>query len=230
VRLIVSDTGVGMTDTVREHVFEPFFTTKPTGEGTGLGLAVIHGIVAAHGGRVQLTSAPGAGTTVDVEFPSADETLRDTSADNQAVVGRGAADARSGARLIVVDDEPSVARVLERSLTRAGYAVRVFSDPRSALQAIADAPDAVDLLLTDQTMPGLTGDVLTERVLAIAPTLPVLILTGFSHRLTSEKAAAVGARAVLQKPIALEELHRAVAHALMTPLPTGADIVTKAPG
>ncbi len=230
VRLIVSDTGVGMTDTVREHVFEPFFTTKPTGEGTGLGLAVIHGIVAAHGGRVQLTSAPGAGTTVDVEFPSADETLRDTSADNQAVVGRGAADARSGARLIVVDDEPSVARVLERSLTRAGYAVRVFSDPRTALQAIADAPDAVDLLLTDQTMPGLTGDVLTERVLAIAPTLPVLILTGFSHRLTSEKAAAVGARAVLQKPIALEELHRAVAHALMTPLPTGADIVTKAPG
>ena len=167
---------------------------------------------------------------MDVEFPSADEALRDTSADNQAVVGRGAADARSGARVIVVDDEPSVARVLERSLTRAGYAVRVFSDPRSALQAIADAPDAVDLLLTDQTMPGLTGDVLTERVLAIAPTLPVLILTGFSHRLTSEKAAAVGARAVLQKPIALEELHRAVAHALMTPLPTGADIVTKAPG
>lgn len=228
VQLIVSDTGVGMTDTVREHVFEPFFTTKPTGEGTGLGLAVIHGIVAAHGGRVQLTSAPGAGTTVEVDFPSADETSSVTSAHNQPVVAAGAAGARPGARLIVVDDEPSVARVLERSLTRAGYSVRVFSDPRTALQAIADAPDAVDLVLTDQTMPGLTGDVLTERIMAIAPTLPVLILTGFSHRLTSEKAAAVGARAVLQKPIALDELHRAVAHALTTPRTAGADVETNA--
>lgn len=215
VHLSVTDTGVGMSRDVRERVFEPFFTTKPTGEGTGLGLAVLHGVVVAHGGRVHIDSAPNEGTCVDIMLPSAKEL--DASSDATLPLSEKSAiwaASRVGSRLFIVDDEPAVARVFERSLLRVGYDVRVFADPVQALQAIEQAPDSIDLLLTDQTMPGLTGDALAERVRRILPSLPVLILTGFSHRLTAERVAAVGAIAVLQKPIELESLHTAVEAAL----------------
>ncbi len=219
VRLGVRDTGVGMTSEVRDRVFEPFFTTKPTGEGTGLGLSVLHGIVASHGGRVRVESVPGAGSLFEVLFPLADDPgngvlTYDTSAPAQEMTGEAANAIYRGARIVLVDDEPAVARVVERALTRLGCRVRTFNDPGEALAAVATAPQEVDLVITDQTMPGMTGDVLTEAVHDLRAQLPVVIVTGYSYRLTPERLMAIGAAAVLQKPVPLSQLASTVATAL----------------
>ena len=233
VRMRVRDTGVGMPADVRDRVFEPFFTTKPTGEGTGLGLSVLHGIVASHGGRVRVESTPGEGTTFDVVLPLIAEGLgatpgptghatphgthavsRGSLAGNAPNANGSERDVLMGARIMLVDDEPAVARVVERALTRLGCRVRAFSDPGEALAALALAPTETDLVLTDQTMPGMTGDVLTEGVHRLCPGLPVVIVTGYSYRLTPERLAAIGAAAILQKPVPLAVLGNTVAAAL----------------
>jgi len=240
--LQVRDTGDGMSVDVRNRIFEPFFTTKPTGEGTGLGMAVLHGIVVSHLGRAEVTSEIGQGTTFELIFPRAvieglwDEEL-DEELDEHAMITEfeageemstaeygSAMDADendvleqspyAGACLVVVDDEPGVSRVVERALQHYGHVVHVFSQPEAALTFIQGQPSAVDLLLTDQTMPGMTGDMLAEAVHTLRPDMPVLILTGFSHRLTPERIAAARAHAVLLKPVALEDLRKAVDDAL----------------
>ena len=212
VSLSVRDSGTGMPPDVRARAFEPFVPTKPPGEGTGLGLAVLHGVVISHGGKVQISSTPGVGTIVELRFP------RSLSVSGPILPPEAMNSSRRVpsrlARIMVVDDEPGVARVMERALSRSGHAVRVFGEPEVALEAISAEPQMVDLLLTDQTMPVMTGDVLAEQVRRIRPDLPVLIITGFSHRLTPERAAAVGVRDVLEKPISLEALHHAVEAAL----------------
>lgn len=256
--LQVRDTGQGMSADVRSRIFEPFFTTKPTGEGTGLGMAVVHGIVVSHEGRADVLSEEGQGTTFELQFPRAvieglwDEDTEPTallepedaavgvspvsrdmavprSADDAATVARMDADehARSeglgavltdgqfaGTTIVVVDDEPAVARVVERALQHYGHVVHVFLSPEPALSFIREQPSAIDLLITDQTMPGMTGDLLAEAVHALRSELPVLILTGFSHRLTPERIAAARAHLVLLKPVELATLKRAVDDAL----------------
>ncbi|WP_291160296.1 ATP-binding protein [Gemmatimonas sp. UBA7669] len=251
--LQVRDTGDGMSEEVRQRIFEPFFTTKPTGEGTGLGMAVVHGIVVSHGGRAEVFSTPGAGSTFELTFPAAnieglfdddldpdlvvdfdDESPSDASAPmSRELVVSGEFDVPvtddgsddhddavletspfAGTSVVVVDDEPGVAAVVERALQHAGHVVHVFTAPEAALAFIRDQPFAVDLVITDQTMPGMTGDMLTEQIHALRAELPVLILTGFSHRLSAERVAAVGVMAVLDKPVALATLRRAVNAAL----------------
>ncbi len=240
--LRVSDNGEGMSEEVRSRIFEPFFTTKPTGEGTGLGMAVVHGIVTSHEGRADVLSASGEGTTFEMRFPRArlddlfDEELdadldllsdhdggaltenlmpgtppHGTSVDPTASAN---ADRFAGTTIVVVDDEPTVGRVLERALAQHGHVVHVFLNPETALDYMRERIQTVDLLITDQTMPGMTGDQLTERVKSLRPGLPVLILTGYSHRLTAERVAEVKARAVLLKPVELDVLKRAVDDAL----------------
>jgi len=237
--LQVRDTGAGMTEEVRSRIFEPFFTTKPTGEGTGLGMAVVHGIVTSHEARADVISALGEGTTFEVRFPQAviaglwdeeldptallDDEVEDT-ADTPGVVERpsesdDAIDVLedspyAGTTIVVVDDEPAVARVVERALQHFGHIVHVFNHPEPALQFIQQQPSAVDLLITDQTMPGMTGDLLAESVHALRADLPVLILTGFSHRLTPERIAAIRVHAVMLKPVELDELKKRVDEAL----------------
>jgi len=255
--LQVRDTGDGMSEEVRQRIFEPFFTTKPTGEGTGLGMAVVHGIVVSHGGRAEVFSTPGAGSTFELTFPAASiDGLFDDDLDPDLVVdldeelpaAASASDADeaapslvvsgefdvpvtddgsddiddavletspyAGTSVVVVDDEPGVAAVVERALQHAGHVVHVFTAPEAALAFIRDQPFAVDLVITDQTMPGMTGDMLTEQIHALRAELPVLILTGFSHRLSPERVAAVGVMEVLDKPVALATLRRAVNAAL----------------
>ncbi len=147
VRLRVMDDGVGMTAEVLERIFEPFFTTRATGEGTGLGLAVVQGIVQDHGGQIYVRSAPGKGTTLDVELPAASvERLEPAEPLSEALPG-------AGERLLVVDDEPVVARVVSEQLRRLGYHVTAVNDPEEALELLAEDPDEFDLLLTDLQMP-----------------------------------------------------------------------------
>ncbi len=227
----VRDSGVGMRAAVRERVFEPFFTTKPTGEGTGLGLSVLHGIVVSHGGRVRVESTEGVGTTFEVQFPLLDAedaaSVRGAALPEPVSVQRASPSAEDvcvGAQVVLVDDEPAVARVVERALTRLGCRVRTFSVSREALAFVEQPGVVVDLVVTDQTMPGLTGDDLAEAVHRVRPDVPVILVTGYSYRLTAERLEAVGATAVLQKPVPLEELNRAVREALQhrTPNATSA--------
>ena len=239
--LQVRDTGAGMTEAVRSRIFEPFFTTKPTGEGTGLGMAVVHGIVTSHDGRADVHSEPGHGTLFEIRFPEAripglwDDDLDPTALlDDELATPRdpvgvllpdgmedGAGDVLeespyAGTSIVVVDDEPAVARVVERALQHFGHVVHVFTRPELALQFIREQPSSVDLLITDQTMPGMTGDLLAERVHALRRDLPVLILTGFSHRLTPARTAAARAHAVMLKPVELAQLKQRVDEALAT--------------
>jgi signal transduction histidine kinase/CheY-like chemotaxis protein/ligand-binding sensor domain-containing protein len=237
--LQVRDTGAGMTEEVRTRIFEPFFTTKPTGEGTGLGMAVVHGIVTSHEARADVLSALGQGTTFEIRFPQAviaglwdeeldptallDDEVEDTP-DTPGVVERpNESDDTidvledspyAGTTIVVVDDEPAVARVVERALQHYGHIVHVFNNPELALQFIQQQPSAVDLLITDQMMPGMTGDLLAESAHTLRADLPVLILTGFSHRLIPERIAAARAHAVMLKPVELDELKRRVDEAL----------------
>ncbi|WP_461411781.1 ATP-binding protein [Gemmatimonas sp.] len=237
--LQVRDTGAGMSEDVRSRIFEPFFTTKPTGEGTGLGMAVVHGIVTSHDGRADVISSEGRGTTFEIRFPEAvianlwdedvdpDERFDDDDVSSDVYVGvidsqRSEEDSMevledspyAGTTVVVVDDEPAVAHVVERALQHYGHVVHVFNNPEPALQFIQQQPSAVDLLITDQTMPGMTGDLLAESVHALRAELPVLILTGFSHRLTPERIAAARAHAVMLKPVELTVLKKQVDAAL----------------
>lgn len=228
-RLCVTDTGTGMTQEVLERVFEPFYTTKPTGEGTGLGMAVLHGIVASHGGRVTASSIVGQGTTFEIMLPLATETSDAIAKPAASSEGASAAPATSanvlhsrienpsgGRHVVLVDDEPAVARVGQSALTRMGFRVTVFAGPSAALEFVRVSPFDIDLVITDQTMPGFTGDVLAQEIHRIRPDLPVIIVSGFSYVLTPDRLAEVGAHAMLQKPVSLAALRAAVEAAIGT--------------
>jgi PAS domain S-box-containing protein len=210
VRIAVTDTGTGMDAATLARAFEPYFTTKPVGIGSGLGLSVVHGIATGLGGTVRLESKAGAGTRVEVWLPRLD-----------AVEPRAPAKAPAptptpvGARprVLVVDDDPAVARAVDRVLTSLGYAVTVDPSAELALERFRGAPDAFDAVVTDQTLPRMAGDELTRSLLAIRPALPVLICTGYSA-LEDEDARRLGARALLPKPIDRRELAEALAAAL----------------
>ena len=204
--LTVSDTGPGVPAELRDRVFEPFFTTKPVGEGTGMGLAVVHGIVAAHGGTIAVEPAPSGGATFRVTLPLTDRARPDAATP--------AAPARGSGRVLVVEDEPALARFVKRALSRAGYEVTVCATGAAALRAVAEAA-AVDLVLSDVAMPGMTGDALARELRRLRPALPVILMTGFSHTVTAERARELGLAAVLHKPVSADELARAVRAALV---------------
>ncbi|HEX9241087.1 MAG TPA: PAS domain S-box protein [Anaeromyxobacter sp.] len=210
VRLSVADTGHGMDEATRARAFEPYFTTKPVGAGSGLGLSVVHGIAAALGGAVSLESAAGEGTRVDVWLPRLDAPAPATA----EAPARAVAQARR--RVLLVDDDPPVARALSRMLASLGYEVTTDDTAEAALERFRAAPEAFDAVLTDQTLPRMGGDELTLALLAIRPGLPVLICTGYSARLDEAEARAIGARALLPKPLDLAELAAALSAAIGT--------------
>lgn len=202
-RVVVADTGHGMDETVLARVFEPFFTTKGPGEGTGLGLSLVHGIMRDHDGGVWVRSRLGEGTEFELYFP-ADRGGEAGAAETEAGVVRGA-----GQSVLLVDDEPEVAEATAAMLRKLGYRVERYGESAVALERFLSQPEHFDLLLTDNTMPPPTGPELIVRLRAVRPDLPVVLMTGLRSA-TPDSAVGVGPHVALDKPAGLGALSQAV--------------------
>jgi PAS domain S-box-containing protein len=206
-RLTVRDTGHGMSREVQAHIFEPFFTTREHGTGTGMGLAVVHGIVTRCRGAVTVASEPGQGTTFEVWLPVVEaEAEVDESRPEQLLTGTE--------RILVVDDEPSVAATVVDQLDALGYRATSCANGPEALAAFRATPDAIDLVVTDMTMPGMTGVVLAQELKRLRPGLPVVLCTGYSQHITAENFREQGLDGFAMKPAGMVELSRLVRRAL----------------
>ena len=205
--LQVADTGHGMSPEVRERIFDPFFTTKSKGEGTGLGLSMVHGIITQCGGVIEVESAPGRGTTFTLYF-SPIETREDGTRPRHAPLPAGKES------ILFVDDEDFQADLGRRMLQSLGYRVTSLTGSREALEVFLKSADDFDLVVTDMTMPQMTGDVLAVRIKQHRPEMPVIICTGFSSRMDEKAAHTAGIAAYLHKPILMSELAVAVRKAL----------------
>lgn len=206
-RLTISDTGAGIPGQHLEKIFEPYFTTKAKGTGTGLGLSVVQGIVESHGGHVTVSSEPGEGTTFSVYLPLTQKDMSQVRAEAEAPLPTGSE------RILFVDDEPPIVKMQQQSLERLGYTVTATSSSTEALKRFRLSPDTFDLLITDMTMPSLTGDKLTAAVKAMRPGLPVILCTGFSEKINGnwETPALDG---ILMKPVDKAEMAAAIRRAL----------------
>jgi PAS domain S-box-containing protein len=208
VRLSVSDTGHGMNRATIERIFEPFFTTKAPGEGTGLGLSVVHGIMEAHEGAVTVYSEPGEGTIFRLYFPPVASDSAEPAA-KAPDIPRG-----HGERILYVDDEQPLADMGKRVLDRLGYVVKAFTSPVEALAALKAHPDQFDLAITDLAMPAMSGIDLAQEILAAQPALPVILMTGFSANHTPASTRALGIREMLIKPLSAHTLGATIASVL----------------
>ena len=204
-RLAVTDTGPGMDQRTLSRIFEPFFTTKAPGEGTGLGLPVVHGIVKNHRGVIQVFSQPGQGVTVHVYLPAYDSSL-----DQHRDDGGGESDAGSSTggqeRILLVDDEVGVADSTRLMLENLGYRVSMHCDSTQACEVFAQQPDDFDLVLTDYLMPRMNGVVLAEKILALRPEMPILMTSGFVSNWSADKLRSHGIRDLVPKPTSVTDL------------------------
>lgn len=212
VAFTVADTGTGMDAGTIERIFDPYFTTKGLGAGTGLGLAVVQGIVQQCNGFIEVDSNVDKGTTVRVFLPVT-EVSESAIASSQKHVEMK--DKGHNETLLIVDDELLVLRFYEKILSRSGYTTVCFSDSSTALEAFRREPEKFDLLITDQTMPGLTGADLTRAVLDIKPTMPIMLCTGHSETVSMEKALTMGVKKYIYKPLGVATLLDAV-HELLS--------------
>jgi len=208
VRILVRDTGQGMDAVTLERLFEPFFTTKPVGEGTGLGMSIVHGIITQHGGTITVQSTPGSGTTFEIHLPSAEQeaTVAEQMAAPSQVKGEG--------RILVVDDDAVIAKLLARVLTRAGYDVVEATVSLDVPAMLAEADPPFDLVITDQTMPGMTGLELADRIQSWRSGFPIILLSGYSEFAGRQDAKEHGLREVLMKPVPIDVLAATVARVL----------------
>ena len=207
IRLTVKDSGIGMSPEVVERMFDPFFTTKPFGEGSGMGLAVVHGIVTTHGGNIFVESAPGIGTKIAMYLPTIRTAIWDVMTNpNPIPLGKES--------ILFVDDEETIVRLGQEFLTYLGYQVTIKTNSVEALDVFRSNPQQFDLVITDQTMPTMPGDALARELLRIRPDLPVILCTGFSHIVSADKAKAMGIRGYLMKPLAIRDLAPIVRHVL----------------
>jgi CheY-like chemotaxis protein len=203
-RLIVADTGHGMDAPTLARIFEPFFTTKPVGKGTGLGLAVVHGIVESHEGTITVESEIGRGTTFRLYFPaqSADATLTDTATQNRP---HG-----HGQKILLVDDETVLTAMFHRLLTRLNYSATACNSPREAIELFRKNPAQFDLVITDLTMPEMNGLNVARQLRAIRPELPVILASGFTADLNREQIRDAGICELLEKPVSMTALAEAL--------------------
>jgi PAS domain S-box-containing protein len=201
--LTVADTGVGIAPDDLEHIFDPYFSAGKNGKGTGLGLALVHGIIDRAGGAITVASEPGRGTVISVYLPVTAGTGDSAPAPAEDLPrGRG--------RILVVDDEALVAETCAAILVRLGYDVTSTCSSEDALARFATSPDSFDLVITDMTMPRMTGDRLAQEMLVLRPDIPIVLMTGYSSMVDESAAARLGIRAFTHKPLVREELARTV--------------------
>jgi PAS domain S-box-containing protein len=211
-RLWVGDTGTGMDEATRQRIFEPFFTTKPVGQGTGLGLSVVHGIVAAHHGGIAVESTPGRGSTFHLYFPLVDGAAATAAQGSAAGPTAAAADAAaraaggSGEHVLYVDDDETMLVMVQRLLERAGYRVSTFPSAKAALADVRSHPQAYDFVLTDFNMPELSGLEVAQALQRIRPDLPVVMSSGYITEELLSQAQLAGVRGLLEKQNTFQEL------------------------
>ncbi|WDP92924.1 MAG: transporter substrate-binding domain-containing protein [Desulfobacter sp.] len=198
--LKVADTGHGMDAVTLEKAFEPYFTTKPREKGTGLGLALVHAIVDEHGGELSVSSVPGEGTRFSIRFPVVEKkkTPRERLPESKQLTGTES--------IMLVDDEESIRTFGEYILKKYGYSVMVFKDGEEAFKAFSRDPGGFDLVISDVTMPRMTGDELADKVMALRNDIPVILCTGYSEKMSKERAREKGLAGFIQKPFSASAL------------------------
>ncbi|MGD8846153.1 MAG: response regulator [Desulfobacteraceae bacterium] len=206
-KLTISDTGHGMDEKTLQRIYDPYFTTKQEGKGTGLGLAVVYGIVNAHKGAIQVNSAPGSGTTFEVFFP-----IVGYFANSEPQLNKQPS--RGDESILFVDDEAALVKLATQLLEKSGYRVVGQNNPLEALELFKSDPNQFDLVITDMTMPYMTGNQLAKALQAIRPDLPIIMCTGYSEKISSEKAQMMGIQAFLRKPLSYHDLTHNVRKAI----------------
>ena len=207
VRLTVTDTGCGMDSATLEHIFDPYFTTKEAGEGTGLGLSVVHGIVNTHNGAITVESEPGKGATFHVYFPAIEkEEKREEEAEGPLPTGNE--------RILFVDDEQMIVDMAKEMLGGLGYDVVTKKSSVEALKLFHADPDRFDLVITDMTMPKMMGDQLARELMKVRPDIPIILCTGFSQKISEKQAKEIGIKAFAMKPLARKDMAYIVRKAL----------------
>ena len=214
IAVVVSDQGAGIAPEVMEHLFEPFFTTRGEQAGTGLGLAVVFGAMTEMDGAIDVQSAPGLGARFTLYLPECMEAVTRTADADDASVSAGLPQRGTGEPIAVVDDEPELARIMAESLTTLGYTPVVFNDAKAALQAVCHDPARFAALITDEIMPGLIGTELATQVRKVAPSLPVMLVSGYGGAALAARAQAAGVTRVLAKPLSRANLANALVELL----------------
>jgi PAS domain S-box-containing protein len=209
--LIVTDTGTGIPSAVLERMFDPFFTTKGVGEGTGLGLSLVHGIVADLGGAIDVKTEAGVGTSFQIWLPIAGETSRPAKEAVRALP-RG-----NGETVMIVDDERALLELVEETLAESGYEPVGFASSTAALAAFQAAPGRFDLIITDEAMPEITGTELAREIKQSRPAIPIIMVSGLGGAQLAKTAAATGISLLLRKPLQLRDLVESVARMLESP-------------
>jgi CheY-like chemotaxis protein len=202
--LTVEDTGAGIDEYVMGRIFEPYFSTKEKDKGTGLGLAMVHGIVKSYGGNIRIYSEPGKGTAFHIYLPviQTQAKTKETRIISPAEGGKE--------RILIVDDEEQIVRMTQQMLKRLGYHVTARTSSIEALEAFRATPDKFDLVITDMTMPNMTGVHLTQKLIEIKSDIPVIICTGFSEKISEHKASTMGIRGYVMKPVVRSELAKKI--------------------
>ena len=202
--LTVADTGPGMEQSIIDRIFDPYFTTKENGKGTGLGLAVVHGIVKSHGGHISVYSEPGKGTEFKVHLPVIKKQEETAKVETDAPIQKG------DERILLVDDQDMIVHMEKQMFERLGYHVTTRISSIDALEAFRANPNKFDLVITDMTMPNMTGDKLSAEIMKIRSDIPVILCTGFSEMMSKEKAATLGIKGFLMKPIVIKDLSQII--------------------
>jgi CheY-like chemotaxis protein len=206
-RLAVKDTGHGIAAKSLERIFDPYFTTKDVDKGTGLGLSVVHGIVKSHGGSIRVRSQPGKGCEFEILLPAAEK--------NADAVSVQAGDVPRGqGRILLIDDEPMIVSLNQQRLEKLGYRVSGHTNPKAALEMFSSDPYRFELVITDMTMPGITGDRLAEKILEIRPEMKIILCTGYNSQISDQTAASLGIARYLEKPVQMQQLAEAVCDVL----------------
>jgi len=207
IMMTFADTGLGMDPATIDRIFDPYFTTKGNEEGTGLGLSVVQGIVKNHGGALQVSSTVGKGSTFRVYLPAIQSNTEDKQEDHRKLPG-------GNERILLIDDEKMIVELTKELLKQLGYQVEGFLNPVKAVTAFADEPNRFDLVITDMSMPEMTGDRVSEEILAIRPDIPMLLCTGFNQKINPETARDMGISGYAEKPMDMKTLAEKVRSAI----------------